>query len=269
MKLDLLSVLGTSYAQDKQLIKKIMSNPSAFVAWVDSFNSEKGTINVQPAMQTQIIDKNNVSSYANKPFLTNVWVVANTLDRNPQKGDKALILVLDEKSNTFFKTNFDSNIPPQDQTFVSSSNAKKDISNAVAIIINANAQPTQTPQMYQHNIHYNNLEKESEDITLRIDMCCTIISTKSTPYTYAEFIEYLQNYDKDLGYSSWLPATGYVYNTSNSQLYSLIYGVGKSLVGGVINSFIPTADISIADGKYTYFFPDTLETASSFNDRVF
>ena len=137
MKLDMLSYLGTDYAKDKQLIKKILSNPSILVGWVDSFNAENGTVNVQPAIQDKIIDENAVLNYVNKPYLINCWVIANTLNRQPQTGDKALILVLDEKSNNFFKSQYDSSKPLSLQTFVNTSKNVKSLSNCVAIIVNS------------------------------------------------------------------------------------------------------------------------------------
>ena len=136
MKQNFNSNLGTDYSKDRQLIKKIQSYPSIFVGWVDSYDEDKGTINVQPAMQRENVDENSVADYVNRPFLYNVWVASNTLTRNPQKGDKALIFVLDEKSNAFFKAEYDEDKTLQEQTFVNSSKSVKTLSNCVAIIIN-------------------------------------------------------------------------------------------------------------------------------------
>lgn len=138
MKLDMLSYLGTDYAKDKQLIKKILSNPTILVGWVDSFDADNGTVNIQPAIQDKIIDENSVLNYVNKPYLVNCWVISNTLNRQPQKGDKALILVLDEKSNNFFKSQYDSTKTLSAQTFVNTSKNIKSLSNCVAIIVNSN-----------------------------------------------------------------------------------------------------------------------------------
>lgn len=138
MKLDMLSYLGTDYAKDKQLIKKILSNPTILVGWVDSFNADNGTVNIQPAIQDKIIDENSVLNYVNKPYLVNCWVISNTLNRQPQKGDKALILVLDEKSNNFFKSQYDSTKTLSTQTFVNTSKNIKSLANSVAIIVNSN-----------------------------------------------------------------------------------------------------------------------------------
>lgn len=136
MKQNLFASLGTDFAKDKQIIKKIMSNASVFVGWVDSYNDDNKTVNVQPAIQRENVDENSVGDYVNRPYLNNVWVVVNTLGRNPQRGDKALVLVLDEKSNTFFKTDYDNTKTLQEQTFVNSSKSIKTLSNCVAIIVN-------------------------------------------------------------------------------------------------------------------------------------
>lgn len=136
MKQNLFATLGTNFAKDKQLIKKIMSNASVFVGWVDSYNEADGTVGVQPAIQRQNIDENSVGDYVNRPFLANVKVVCNTLWRHPQRGDKVLVLVLDEKSNIFFKTAYDNTKSLQEQTFVNSSTSVKTLSNCVAIVVN-------------------------------------------------------------------------------------------------------------------------------------
>lgn len=167
MKLDMLSYLGTDYAKDKQLIKKILSNPSILVGWVDSFNAENGTVNVQPAIQDKIIDENAVLNYVNKPYLINCWVIANTLNRQPQKGDKALILVLDEKSNNFFKSQYDSSKPLSLQTFVNTSKNVKSLSNCVAIIINKNF------------INLEDIQNEINEILNQIENFVTIDTTQT------------------------------------------------------------------------------------------
>lgn len=135
MKQNLFATLGTDYAKDRQIIKKIQSAPNAFVGWVDSYNNDNGTVNIQPAIQRENIDENSIGDYVNRPFLNNVWVVANMLNRHPRRGDKALVLVLDEKSNLFFKTSYDNTKSLQEQTFVNSSRSVKTLSNCVAIII--------------------------------------------------------------------------------------------------------------------------------------
>lgn len=129
-------LVGTEYAQKKQLLESLKVQANCFVGWVDTYNAELGTINVQPAIQSEIYDKDNAKVLKNKPFLVNVWVVANTLSRNPQRGDKALIWVLDEKSNNFFKSTFDADLPLEQQTMVSGSREYKTLSNCVAIIVN-------------------------------------------------------------------------------------------------------------------------------------
>lgn len=138
MKLDILSMLGTDFSVHKQLMKKIWSKPSILVGWVDSYNDENKTVNVLPAIQSEVVDEYAVATYQNKPFLNNCWIILNTLNRSPQRGDKALVLVLDEKSNNFFKATYDDTKPLQEQTFVNSSTNKKSLSNCVAIIINPN-----------------------------------------------------------------------------------------------------------------------------------
>lgn len=138
MKLDILSLLGTDFSVNRQMLKKAWSKPSVLVGWVDSYNEENGTVNILPAIQSEVVDENAVATYQNKPFLNNCWIISNTLTRNPQRGDKALVLVLDEKSNSFFKATYDNTKPLQEQTFVNSSSSRKSLSNCVAIIINPN-----------------------------------------------------------------------------------------------------------------------------------
>lgn len=137
MQFDIFQALGTDYAQQKQLERLIESKPNIFVGWIDSFDETKGTANIQPAIQDKIIDSNNLVQYKNKPYLINVWVCGNTLTRKPQKGDKALVFVLDEKSNNFFKATFDDTKNIKDQTFTNNSKTNRNISNTVAIIINS------------------------------------------------------------------------------------------------------------------------------------
>lgn len=137
MQFDIFQALGTDYAQQKQLERLIESKPNIFVGWIDSFDETNGTANIQPAIQDKIIDSNNLVQYKNKPYLINVWVCGNTLTRKPQKGDKALVFVLDEKSNNFFKATFDDTKNIKDQTFTNNSKTNRNISNTVAIIINS------------------------------------------------------------------------------------------------------------------------------------
>lgn len=142
MQFDIFQALGTDYAQQKQLERLIESKPNIFVGWIDSFDETNGTANIQPAIQDKIIDSNNLIQYKNKPYLINVWVCGNTLARKPQKGDKALVFVLDEKSNNFFKVTFDNTKNIKDQTFTNNSKTNKDISNTVAIVINKDPSAT-------------------------------------------------------------------------------------------------------------------------------
>lgn len=134
MKENILEVIGTDYTQSLQMFNKLKVQAECFVGWVDSDNGN-GTINVQPAIQNKIIDENNAVRLKNKPFLINVWVVANMNTRPIKRGDKALILVLDEKSNNFFKAQFDETLSLEKQTIVNNSRDLKSINNCVAIII--------------------------------------------------------------------------------------------------------------------------------------
>lgn len=138
MRENLNGLISTDFTELKQFEEYINSRENCFVGWVDSFNDNLGTINVQPAIQNKLITQDNSIQYQNKPFLINCWVVANTLNRNPQKGDKCLVMVLDEKSNNFFKAQYDSSLPLQQQTNVNTSKARKSTSNCVAVIINPN-----------------------------------------------------------------------------------------------------------------------------------
>lgn len=138
MRENLNGLISTDFTELKQFEEYINSRENCFVGWVDSFNDNLGTINVQPAIQNKLITQDNSIQYQNKPFLINCWVVANTLNRNPRKGDKCLVMVLDEKSNNFFKAQYDSSLPLQQQTNVNTSKARKSTSNCVAVIINPN-----------------------------------------------------------------------------------------------------------------------------------
>ena len=138
MKVNINQLLSTNYSKDKQFENRMLQRDNCLVGWVDSYNSENHTINVQPAIQSEIVTSQQTTMLKNKPFLINCPVISNTLSRVPQKGDKALILVLDEKSNNFFKTAFDTNKPIEQQTLVNQSKAYKTLSNCVAFVINPN-----------------------------------------------------------------------------------------------------------------------------------
>lgn len=138
MKVNINQLLSTNYSKDKQFENRMLQRDNCLVGWVDSYNSENHTINVQPAIQSEIVTAQQTTMLKNKPFLINCPVISNTLSRPPQKGDKALILVLDEKSNNFFKTAFDTNKPIEQQTLVNQSKAYKTLSNCVAFVINPN-----------------------------------------------------------------------------------------------------------------------------------
>lgn len=136
MKENLYELLSTDYTDRKQFEKYLKTQENCFVGWVDTYNDEQGTINVLPALQNEIITAEGTTAYKNKTFLLNVWVIANTLNREPQRGDKCVCFVLDEKSNNFFKAKFDSTLPLEQQTSVNTSKAYKSKSNCVAIIVN-------------------------------------------------------------------------------------------------------------------------------------
>lgn len=136
MSFDVLQQLGTDFAKQKQFEKLLKNNPNAFVGWVDSYDEENKTVNVLPAMQDKILDSNEIEVDKNKQLIINCWVLSNTLTRNPQCGDKAILFVLDEKSNAFFKTDYNSSTALSNQTFARSSKVKKTTNNCVAIIIN-------------------------------------------------------------------------------------------------------------------------------------
>ena len=138
MKTNLNQIISSTFSDKKQFEKYLKSKENCFVGWVDSYNAEMGYVNVLPAIQDEIVTQENVTIYKNKPFLINCWVIANTLNRNPQRGDKALLLVLDEKSNNFFKAQYSSTLPLEKQTSVNTSKAIKSKSNCVAIIVNPN-----------------------------------------------------------------------------------------------------------------------------------
>lgn len=136
MKMDLYEMLGTSFANQKKLQQLADQKPNIFVGWVDSYNDATKTINVLPAIQDNLVDVYGKETTQNKPFLVNCWVIANTLTRKPKSGDKCLVLVLDEKANNFFKANYDSSQPLENQTFAKTDKAYKKLSNCVAIIYN-------------------------------------------------------------------------------------------------------------------------------------
>lgn len=138
MNLDLYDLVGTSFGDTKALSRNITQKDNCFVGWVDSYNRDLGTVNVLPGVQSGVVEQSQGVVFKNKQFLLNCWVVTNTLNREPQRGDKCLLLVLDEKSNNFFKAQYDNKLPLTEQTVTNLSKAYKSISNCVAIIINAN-----------------------------------------------------------------------------------------------------------------------------------
>lgn len=138
MILDIFDLVGTQFGDTKALSRSLAQKDNCFVGWVDSYNETTKTVNVLPGVQSSIIENELGVTFKNKQYLLNCWVVCNTLDRVPQKGDKCLLLVLDEKSNNFFKAQYDSKLPLTEQTITNLSKAYKSISNCVAIIINPN-----------------------------------------------------------------------------------------------------------------------------------
>lgn len=138
MKVNIEQLLSTNFSKDMQFEKRLLQRDNCLVGWVDSYDINNHTVNVQPAIQSEIVTAQQTTALKNKPFLVNCPVISNTLSRTPQKGDKALILVLDEKSNNFFKATYDTNKPLEQQTFVNNSKSYKTLSNCVAFIINPN-----------------------------------------------------------------------------------------------------------------------------------
>lgn len=138
MKVSINQLLSTNFSKDKQLEARILQRDNCLVGWVDSYNNTNNTVNIQPAIQSEIMSANQTTQLKNKPFLINCHIISNTLNRIPQRGDKALVFVLDEKSNNFFKASYNSNKPLEQQTFVNQSKAYKTLSNCVAFIINPN-----------------------------------------------------------------------------------------------------------------------------------
>ena len=137
--MDLYELLGTQFANQKKLLQLIEQQPNIFAGWVDSYNDTNKTVNVVPAIQDNVVDIYGKITTRNKPYLINCWVIVNTLGRTPQKGDKCLVCVLDEKSNNFFKAPYNSSEKMENQTFAKTDNSYKDISNCVAIIYNPNS----------------------------------------------------------------------------------------------------------------------------------
>lgn len=109
---------GSSISEELLLFDKVKGLPTCFAAWVVSYDDTKGTATVLPAIKAKTTDFNLVGAkYENRPIIANVWVVGNAKETAPQKGDKAICWVLDEKSNDFFKAEYDENLPLEQQTF--------------------------------------------------------------------------------------------------------------------------------------------------------
>lgn len=134
-KQDFETLFGSSISDSKIIMEKVKNMPNCFVGWVESYNADNNTVNIQPAIQQYVSNSDkNGQNYANAPLLANVWVVGDNTT-GIQKGDKALCFVLDQKSNAFFKATYDNTNSLARQTFKPLTNARKNITDCVAIIL--------------------------------------------------------------------------------------------------------------------------------------
>lgn len=134
-KQDFETLFGSSISDSKIIMEKVKNMPNCFVGWVESYNADNNTVNIQPAIQQYVSNSDkNGQNYANAPLLANVWVVGDNTE-GIKKGDKALCFVLDQKSNAFFKATYDSTNSLARQTFKPLTNARKNITDCVAIIL--------------------------------------------------------------------------------------------------------------------------------------
>lgn len=134
-KQDFETLFGSSISDSKIIMEKVKNMPNCFVGWVESYNADNNTVNIQPAIQQYVSNSDkNGQNYANLPLLANVWVVGDNTT-GIQKGDKALCFVLDQKSNAFFKANYDATNSLSRQTFKPLTTARKSITDCVAIIL--------------------------------------------------------------------------------------------------------------------------------------
>ena len=134
-KQDFETLFGSSISDSKIIMEKVKNMPNCFVGWVESYNADNNTVNIQPAIQQYVSNSDkNGQNYANAPLLANVWVVGDNT-KEIKKGDKALCFVLDQKSNAFFKATYDSTNSLSRQTFKPLTNARKNITDCVAIIL--------------------------------------------------------------------------------------------------------------------------------------
>lgn len=135
-KQDIQTIIGSSISKDEILLKNFKSIKSCFVGWVESYNETSGTVNVQPAIQDYIPnDEQNGNNYRNSPLLANVWVLGTFKSTAVEKGDKAVCFVLDQKSNDFFKSIYDSSISLGFQTYKPKTSAQKSVCDCVCVIL--------------------------------------------------------------------------------------------------------------------------------------
>lgn len=132
---------GSSISQELILLDKIMKMPNAFVGWVNEYNSADNTLSVLPALQGEVNSlESTQTTYYNKNLLVNVWCVGNFLRRPPQKGDKVVCFVLDQKSNSFFKSVYNSQLPLSQQTYKPINKKYKSKNDLVAFVIGNNVE---------------------------------------------------------------------------------------------------------------------------------
>lgn len=127
---------GDSLSQARIIMEKLLSMPNCFVGWVQSYNSDKKTVTILPAIkQSAKTVEQAVETYTNRPLYVDVWVLSNALGRPPQIGDKAVCFVLDQKANAFFKTAYNGSQSLTQQTFVPSNNNYRSQNDLCAIIV--------------------------------------------------------------------------------------------------------------------------------------
>lgn len=138
---------GDSLSQARIIMEKLLSMPNCFVGWVQSYNSDKKTVTILPAIkQSAKTVEQAVETYTNRPLYVDVWVLSNALGRPPQIGDKAVCFVLDQKSNAFFKTAYNGSQSLTQQTFVPSNNNYRSQNDLCAIIVGEGA------SLYLHEV---------------------------------------------------------------------------------------------------------------------
>lgn len=157
-KQDFETLFGSSISDSKIIMDKVKNMPNCFVGWVESYNADNNTVNIQPAIQQYVSNSDkNGQNYANAPLLANVWVVGDNTEEI-KKGDKALCFVLDQKSNAFFKATYDSTNSLARQTFKPLTNARKNITDCVAIILG------NTSQIADGSVTLSKLSQDVQDL---------------------------------------------------------------------------------------------------------